>query len=241
VSLPVAVLAGGLATRLQPLTAQAPKILLEVAGRPFAEHQIELLKRNGVSTVVFCLGHLGEQVVAALGDGRRWHMTFRYVSDGPRLAGTGGALFRALPFLGPAFFVMYGDSYLDCDFGAIEARFRASHKAGLMTVYRNNDRWDRSNVEYADGRIVRYDKINRDASMRYIDYGLGVLTREAFAPWAGDDAPFDLAAVYQCLIAGRGLAGYEVKQRFYEIGSPDGLDETRRFLAARQGTQGTTT
>ncbi len=233
-SLPVAVLAGGLATRLQSLTAQIPKILLEVAGRPFAEHQIELLERNGVSTVVFCLGHLGEQVVAALGDGRRWQMTFRYVSDGAKLAGTGGALRRALPLLGQAFFVMYGDSYLDCDFGAIEACFRASGKLGLMTAYRNDDRWDRSNVEYEDGHIVRYDKINRDASMRYIDYGLGILTAEAFAPWAGDDAPFDLAAVYQRLIASGGLAGYEVPHRFYEIGSLEGLDETRELLSARQ-------
>jgi len=235
VSLPVAVLAGGLATRLQPLTAQVPKILLDVAGRPFAEHQIELLKRNGVSTVVFCLGHLGEQVVAALGDGQRWQMTFRFVSDGPRLAGTGGALLRALPLLGSAFFVMYGDSYLECDFGAIEQRFHASRRSGLMTVHRNNDRWDRSNVEYADGLIVRYDKINRDASMRYIDYGLGVLTPEAFAPWAGDDQPLDLAAVYQRLIASGGLAGYEVPERFYEIGSIEGLDETRVLLSSRQG------
>jgi NDP-sugar pyrophosphorylase family protein len=234
VSLPVAVLAGGLAMRLQPLTAQIPKILLEVAGRPFAEHQIELLKRNGVSTVVFCLGHLEEQVVAALGDGRRWQMTFRYVSDGAKLAGTGGVLRRALPLLGQAFFVMYGDSYLDCDFGAIEASFRASGKLGLMTVYRNDDRWDRSNVEYEDGHILRYDKINRDASMRYIDYGLGVLTPEAFAPWVGGAAPFDLAAVYQRLIASGGLAGYEVPHRFYEIGSLAGLEETRELLSARQ-------
>jgi MurNAc alpha-1-phosphate uridylyltransferase len=231
VSLPVAILAGGLATRLQPLTAQIPKILLDVAGRPFAEHQIELLKRNGISTVVFCLGHLQEQVVSALGDGSRWRMTFRYVSDGAKLAGTGGALRRALPLLGPAFFVMYGDSYLDCDFNAIEERFRASRQAGLMTVYRNDDRWDRSNVDYHDGHIVRYDKTARNDSMRYIDYGLGVLTPEAFAPWVSDEAPLDLAAVYQRLIASGGLAGYEVLHRFYEIGSIEGLEETRTLLS----------
>jgi MurNAc alpha-1-phosphate uridylyltransferase len=234
VSLPVAVLAGGLATRLQPLTTQIPKILLEVAGRPFAEHQIELLKRNGISTVVYCVGHLQDQVVAALGDGRRWSMTFHYVSDGATLAGTGGALRQALPLLGPAFFVMYGDSYLDCDFAGIEERFRASQTAGLMTVYRNDDRWDRSNVEYRSGRIVRYDKVARDDSMRYIDYGLGVLTPEAFAPWAGDDAPLDLAAVYQRLIAGGGLAGFEAARRFYEIGSIEGLEETRALLRPHQ-------
>jgi N-acetyl-alpha-D-muramate 1-phosphate uridylyltransferase len=234
VSLPVAILAGGLATRLQPLTARIPKILVDVAGRPFAEYQIDVLKRNGVSTVVYCLGHLEEQVVAALGDGRRWQMTFQYVSDGPRLAGTGGALRRALPLLGPAFFVMNGDSYLDCDFGPVEAAFRKSGTPGLMTVYCNDDRWDRSNVEYRDRRIVRYDKTHRDALLRYIDYGLGVLTPEAFAPWAGDDAPFDLAAVYQHLIARGGLAGHEMPDRFYEIGSVEGLDETRQLLLTRQ-------
>ena len=231
-SLPVAVLAGGLATRLQPLTERLPKILLDVAGRPFAEHQIELLERHRVTSVVYCLGHLGEQVIAALGDGRRWHMTFQYVSDGPKLAGTGGALVRALPLLDQAFFVMYGDSYLDCDFGDIEASFRASGKAGLMTVHRNDDRWDRSNVEFENGRIVRYDKVNRDAAMRHIDYGLGILTPAAFAPWAGRDEPFDLAAVYAHLIRGQELAGYEVPQRFYEIGSPEGLEETRAMLAS---------
>src|SRR5580692_5387725 len=151
VSLPVAILAGGLATRLLPLTEQVPKILLDVAGRPFAEHQVELLKRHGLSKIVFCLGYLGERVVDALGDGERWQMTFRYVFDGPCLAGTGGALRRALPELGAAFFVMYGDSYLDCDFRAIEASFRASGKPGLMTVLRNDDRWDRSNVELDGG------------------------------------------------------------------------------------------
>jgi MurNAc alpha-1-phosphate uridylyltransferase len=236
VSLSVAVLAGGLATRLQPLTERIPKILLDVAGRPFVEHQVELLKRNGLSSVVFCLGHLGEQVTEALGDGRRWQMTFRYVSDGPQLAGTGGALLRALPLLGHAFFVMYGDSYLDCDFGAIEASFRASGKLGLMTVYRNDDRWDRSNVQFQDSHILRYDKIQRDGTMDHIDYGLGILTPAAFDPWAGHDEPFDLAAVYQHLLASNGLAGYEVQQRFYEIGSPEGLEETRALLAARQGT-----
>lgn len=236
-SLPVAVLAGGLAARLQPLTALVPKILLDVAGRPFAEHQVELLRQNGISTVVFCLGHLEEQVVAALGDGRRWQMRFLYASDGPQLAGTGGALRRALPLLGPAFFVMYGDSYLDCDYKAIEECFRANGKPGLMVVHRNEDRWDRSNVEVTGGRILRYDKVHRDAAMRHIDYGLGILTPEAFAPWTGDaeaHEPFDLAAVYQYLIASDGLASYEVQQRFYEIGSLQGLEETRALLEARQ-------
>ena len=121
-------------------------------------------------------------------------MTFRYLFDGPRLAGTGGALRRALPDLGSAFFVMYGDSYLDCDFEAIEASFRASGKSGLMTVLRNDDRWDRSNVELDHGRIIRYEKGLEETKMHHIDYGLGILTPAAFEPWRDDEQPFDLAA-----------------------------------------------
>jgi N-acetyl-alpha-D-muramate 1-phosphate uridylyltransferase len=233
VSLPVVILAGGLATRLRPLTEQVPKILIDVAGRPFAEHQVALLQAQGVQDVVFCIGHLGEQVEAAIGDGQRWGLRCRYLYDGPTLRGTGGAVQRAIPLVGPAFFVMYGDSYLECDFGAVERAFHASLKPGLMTVYRNDDRFDRSNVELADGRIVRYDKIHRDDQMRHIDYGLGILTEEAFLPWAGSTAGFDLSSVYQRLVARDALAGYEMSDRFYEIGSLEGLAETRALLAAR--------
>ena len=230
-SLPVIVLAGGLATRLYPLTERIPKVLIDVAGRPFAEHQLELLSRHGLRDVVFAVGYLGDQVERALGDGSRWGMRVRYVFDGPTPLGTGGALRRALPVAGPASFVMYGDSYLDCDYGAIEAAFRASHAAGLMTVYRNDDRWDRSNVWYDDGRIVCYDKRQRDPRMHHIDYGLGVLAEHALSPWATSNGPFDLAEVYQQLIASQNLAGYEVSTRFYEIGSVAGLEETRALLS----------
>lgn len=234
-SLPVAILAGGLATRLRPLTEQVPKILLDVAGRPFAEHQIDLLRRAGLAHVVYCLGYLGEQVRTALGDGSRWQMTFDYVFDGERPRGTGGALRRALPRLGDAFFVMYGDSYLECDFAAVERGFRASGKRGLMTVFRNENRWDRSNVHYERGRIIRYEKTGSDPALRHIDYGLGILTPGALQlPPGGDgNAPLDLATVYQELIARGQLAGYEASDRFYEIGSREGLEELRARLETR--------
>lgn len=228
-SLPVAILAGGLATRLRPLTERIPKVLVEVAGEPFAVHQIELLRRQGLTEIVFCVGHLGEQVAATLGDGQRWGVQLRYVFDGPTLMGTGGALRLALPLLGPAFFVMYGDSYLPCDFGAVEEKFRAERRAGLMTVFRNSNAWDRSNVVFLDGRILRYDKQERTSEMEYIDYGLGVLTAPVFDPYP-PGVPLDLATVYQDLLAGGQLAGFEVTERFYEIGSPAGLAETRGYL-----------
>jgi MurNAc alpha-1-phosphate uridylyltransferase len=229
VSLPVAILAGGRATRLGALAAETPKALIEVAGRPFAAHQLELLRRRGLREVVFCLGHLGEQIEAALGDGARWGLRLRYVHDGPRPLGTGGALRRAVPVLGAAFFVLYGDSYLDCDYAAVAAAFQAAGTLGLMTVYRNDGRWDTSNVHFADGRIWQYDKVAPTPAMRHIDYGLGVLRAAAFAPYP-DGEPLDLAAIYEDLLARGQLAACEVAERFYEIGSPAGLEETRRFL-----------
>jgi NDP-sugar pyrophosphorylase family protein len=232
-SLPVAVLAGGLATRLRPVTEQIPKALVEVAGIPFALYQLAWLRRQGIDRIVFCVGYRGEMIREVLGDGRRWNLSIDYVFDGDRLLGTGGAIKRALPALGDKFFVMYGDSYLDCDLASIEQAFRRSGRAGLMTVFRNDDRWDRSNVLFVDGRLVRYDKRNRTPDMRHIDYGIGVLTAAALAPFPADE-PFDLAAVYQQLLSGDDLAGFEVSERFYEIGSPEGLEETRAFLVTKR-------
>lgn len=233
-NLPVAILAGGLATRLRPVTATIPKSLLEVGGRPFAEHQVELLRRHGLTDIVFLVGHLGEMIPNALGDGSRWGVRLRYLFDGPVAPGTGGAVRRALPVLGDVFFVLYGDSYLECDYAAIERVFAASGKSGLMTVCRNDDRWDRSNVLLDAGRIVRYDKQRKTPNMRHIDYGLGVFKASAFAGRA--DGAFDLAAVYEELLANDDLATFEVPTRFYEIGSPSGLAETRDYIAGRETT-----
>jgi D-sedoheptulose 7-phosphate isomerase len=228
-SLPLAILAGGLATRLRPLTEKIPKSLVEVAGLPFIVHQIELLRRNDIGHLVLCLGYLGEQVQAEIGDGSRWGMRVEYVFDGPQLLGTGGALRRALPRLGDAFFVLYGDTYLDCDYKAVESAFRSSGKQGLMTVLHNKNLWDSSNVIFENGRIRQYDKKNLIPAMEHIDYGLGVLQASVLERYPADHV-LDLAMVYQDLLKQDQLAGYEVSQRFYEIGSPAGLKETRDYI-----------
>ncbi len=228
-SLPVAILAGGLATRLLPLTSKVPKSLVDVAGKPFIVHQFELLRRNQITRVVLCLGYLGEQVQAVIGDGRRWEMQVDYIFDGPVLLGTGGALRRALPLLGESFFVLYGDSYLDCDYSAIENVYHNNRKLGLMTVFRNTGKWDRSNVIFENSRIQSYDKTNPLPEMQHIDYGLGVLRSSALEAYPSE-CVLDLAKVYQDLLAQDLLAGFEVSKRFYEIGSPAGLQETREYL-----------
>ena len=229
-NLTVAILSGGLATRLRPLTERIPKSLVEIAGKPFAVHQVELLQRHGFYSIVFCVGHLGEQVQAALGDGSRWGVKVTYVFDGPRLLGTGGALRRALPWLGEAFLVMYGDSYLECEYASIAKAFLSSGRLGLMTVFQNNNLWDGSNVLFREGRIVRYDKNERTPDMRHIDYGLGALRARVFDAYTGSTV-VDLETIYRDLVSRNELAGYEVTQRFYEIGSPAGLEETRQYLS----------
>lgn len=229
-NLPAAILAGGLATRLHPLTREIPKSLIEVAGKPFIIHQIELLRRNGLDHIVLCLGYLGDVIQETLGDGRVLGVHIDYVFDGPKLLGTGGAIKAALPMLGEAFFVLYGDSYLDVDYQTVGNAFERSGKLGLMTVYHNAGQWDRSNVLFSDGQIICYDKRQPVPEMQHIDYGLGILRKEVFAQLP-DGKNIDLAQVYQSLIARGQLAGFEVTQRFYEIGSPEGLEETRVYFS----------
>lgn len=226
---PVAILAGGLATRLRPVTEKIPKALIQVAGQPFLAQQLRLLKNAGIRKTVLCVGHRGEMIEDEFGDGRSFGMELSYSFDGPVLLGTGGALRKALPLLGPTFFVLYGDSYLPIDYAAPARAFIASGKRGLMTVFRNEGQWDTSNVLFRNGAIESYTKKNPSPEMRHIDYGLGVLSAAAVSSWP-DGERFDLADVYQQLIAQGELAGHEVTQRFYEIGSPAGLAELDALL-----------
>jgi N-acetyl-alpha-D-muramate 1-phosphate uridylyltransferase len=230
--IPVAILAGGLATRLRPITETIPKSLIEVAGEPFISHQLRLIRKQGLERVVLCIGHLGEMVQAVVGNGNGWGLEVEYSSDKDKLLGTGGAIKKALPKLGPRFFVLYGDSYLDDDFGAVERAHQASGKLALMTVLRNHDRWDRSNIVFSDGQIKRYDKTHRTSDMHYIDWGLGVLSAGAFTESSATDA-FDLESVYRRLLDADQVAGFEVNRRFYEIGSSQGIRETEAYLAAK--------
>lgn len=232
-SWPVAILAGGLATRLRPITETIPKALISVAGQPFLAHQLRLLQRAGIRKVVLCLGYRGEMIEQEFGGGGNLGVELSYSFDGPALLGTGGALKKALPLLGQHFFVLYGDSYLPIDYAAPARAFVASGKLGLMTVFRNEGRWDTSNVWLEDGAIKSYSKKEQRTEMRHIDYGLGILNSAALSSRPDGEA-FDLADVYRDLIAGNKLAGYEVAQRFYEIGSPEGLAELDAMLRSQQ-------
>jgi NDP-sugar pyrophosphorylase family protein len=230
--LPVAILAGGLATRLRPLTEKIPKLLVDVAGEPFFSHQLRLLKQSGLSRIVLCVGHLGEMIVEHYGNGAKWGVRIDYSSDGEKPLGTGGALIRALPKLGDVFYVLYGDSYLPIDYQSIGRTFFESGKLGLMTVFENREAYDTSNVWFEDGRIRLYSKKKKAPQMRHIDYGLGLFKAAAFAGYSRKSA-VDLTTVQADLCRRGELAGCEIIDRFYEIGSLAGLNELDQLLRGR--------
>jgi len=229
-NLPVAILAGGLATRLRPITHTIPKALVPVAGEPFLAHQLRLLANHDLRDIVLCVGHLGEQIEAACGNGAAYGVRLRYSYDGPNLRGTGGALRQALPLLGDAFLVLYGDSYLEIDYLAVQKKFTGSQASALMTVMENSRGTEPSNVWFEDGKVVVYDKKHPRPEMRHIDYGLSAYRAEALAIDNGGDLS-DL----QRTLAERGkLTGFEVTIPYHEIGSPAGLQALENHLRQSQ-------
>jgi MurNAc alpha-1-phosphate uridylyltransferase len=226
---PVAIVAGGLATRLRAITEKIPKALIDVAGQPFICRQLDYLRSQGITRVVLCVGHLGEQIEALISDGRDFGIDVRYSWDGQKLRGTGGALKQALPLLGERFFTLYGDSFLPCNFQVVQEAFIRGGQPALMTVLCNDDHWDKSNVLFRDGQIVEYNKRSPRPEMKYIDYGLGIFSANAFSEYP-TETPFDLADVYHQFSLEGKLAGYEVHQRFYEIGSHEGLKQAEIYF-----------
>jgi len=230
--LPVVILAGGLATRLYPVTRMIPKALLPINGRPFIDHQLKLLKEKGVVQVILCVGNLGLMIEEYVKDGSAWGLEVRYSYDGNTLLGTGGAIKKAASLLAGAFMILYGDSYLDIDFEPLVQHFSAEKLPVLMTVYRNRNAMDINNIIMKDGRILKYDKKKGDPEMKFIDYGLIVIRKEIFDKYPSDE-PFDLALVLSQSVDDGLVAAHEIEQRFYEIGSIQGIKETENYIRNR--------
>jgi MurNAc alpha-1-phosphate uridylyltransferase len=228
----LALLAGGMATRLHPLSLDTPKSMMRVAGEPFIAHQLCWFRNNGLREIVICCGHLCCHIQNFAGDGSRFGLHIQYSHDGESPLGTGGAIRAALPLLGRRFLIMYGDSWLAEPIEPIWRAFRNAGKPALMTVFRNDNRWGTSNVEQHNGTIRRYDKHNPSPAMHSIDYGLSAMESDVLARWKS--RTFDLAEVWSTLAASGQLAAYEARSRFYEIGSLAGLRETEAVIAAAQ-------
>ena len=225
---PIVSIVGGEATRLYPLTLNTSKFMLEVAGKPFIGHQLDLIKREGITDVILCTGRKGEEIVKYVKDGRDWGLSVEYVPEGPVPLGTGGAVKNAFWVLPDVFFVIYGDSYLDIPFRPVYERFLAERKPALMTVYHNKNEGLQSNVAFNDGKITKYDK-TLTADLEYVDFGLSVFHKSAFESFP-EKSKFGLDEVQRKLVQEGKLAGLEIKEKFHEIGSFEGLRETSEYI-----------
>ena len=232
--LPIAILVGGFGTRLGSLTTKIPKCLIDIDGRPFIDWQLDLLIENGFSDFVFCVSYKSNLIQEHLGDGSDRGINIQYSFDGEIQLGTGGAIQKALPKLGDNFGVLYGDSFLPINYLELEQAFQNSKSMALMTVYKNQNQLDSSNVEFVKGKLVRYEKGTQNNRMQYIDYGLTLFRAAAFFPWT-DQSSFDLSKVYYQLANAGQIDGFEVFERFYEIGSIQGIEDFSQYL--RKATQ----
>tara|TARA_B100000579_G_C22778896_1_gene828160 strand:- start:438 stop:1142 length:705 start_codon:yes stop_codon:yes gene_type:complete len=228
-TLPVVILSGGLSTRLYPLTKNIPKALLEIAGKPFIFWQLEYLYNQGVRNVVLCVGHFGEMIKKEIGDGKKFGLQISYSFDGSEPLGTGGALKNSLELIDDNFFVLYGDVYLPIDYIKVQEDFLKSKLPACMTIYKNDNSWDKSNIIYENEKIIEYNKFNNKTNMRYIDYGLSIFNKKAFKSCA-DRKKFDLAELLNFLSINGLVLGHEVFDRFYEVGSHSGIVDTENFF-----------
>ncbi len=227
--IPVAILAGGLATRLHPLTEETPKALIEIYGRPFIEWQLKLLSREGIKKVVLCVAHKSEMIQDFVDDGRKYGVEIDYSFDGEVRLGTGGAIRKALPLLGDTFMVLYGDSYLPINYGVFKEDFCSNGKPAMMTVFKNNGAYDESNVIFDGNRVLKYAKEIGNTEMTYIDYGLSIFKSSLFEKYP-IGSTLDLGDVYSNLSNSGLLAGHEVYERFYEIGSMQGIEDFTSYI-----------
>lgn len=224
----VAILAGGLATRLGGLAKNWPKSMLQIQGKPFLEYQLEFLKRGEIEDIVLCVGHMGEQIEQYFGDGRKYGVKIRYSREDKPL-GTAGALKRAEKLLDDPFFTMFGDSFINLDFGRVMAHFNSQNKLALMTVYKNHDRYGRSNTEIEGNLLKKFSKKEKTADMVYIEYGVDLFRKEAL-DMIPENESYSLDDLFPRLIGREELLAFEVNDRFYEIGSLQGLREFERFI-----------
>ncbi len=224
-----AILAGGLGTRLRPLTDRMPKAMAPVNGRPFLEYELELLASHGVDDIVLCVGYKGEAIRGHFGDGSGFGVRIRYSSEGERLLGPVGALKMAERMLREEFFVTYGDAYLTLDYRGMMDALEGQEELGLMAVYRNEGRFGRSDVVVKGGFVAAYDKVNGAPGMEWINYGVTALKRGALDR-VERGRVCDEPTFYGGLVKDGQLRAFEVAERFYEIGSERSLEEFRSFV-----------
>jgi len=225
----IVILCGGKATRLYPLTKKIPKSMMRFEGKPFLEQQLDLLKKNRIFDIVLCVGYKAEQIKKYFGDGKNFGVEIKYSSDKKKLLGTGGALKKAENLLEDSFLVMWGDSYLPFNFQKAIKFFKKSNKPGMMIVFKNLNKYEPSNVEVKNNLVKSYSKKRKTKKMKYIDYGISIYRKEVLKHLPKNQV-CDLTRLQQALIKKRQLLAYPAEKRFYQIGSPDGLEELKNYI-----------
>ena len=229
----VVILAGGFAKRLGTITKQIPKSLVKINGIPFVDWQLRLLARKGINKVIFCVSHKSEMIESHIGNGSQFNLEVKYSKDGSTQLGTGGALKNAISLLDERFMVLYGDSYLEMDYKLAETEFEASGKPAMVTVYQNYGKYDKSNIKFSKNVVEEYKKGKLNPQFKHIDYGLSFFKKEVFANKdLGKD--FDLSEIFEDLAMRKNLAGHEVFNRFFEVGSLQGIKDLSTYLAGEQ-------
>ena len=227
---PVAILAGGLATRLRPITESIPKAMVPINGTPFIDYQLHYLKHQGIEHVVLCLGYLGHIIENHVGTGNQYGLNITYSYDGNNYLGTGGALIKALDLMDENFFILYGDSFLPIQFKKIQDVFLQTAYPALMTIFKNRNQGDNSNVRLISSNLIEYNKKNPMPDMHYIDYGLSIVNKAIFKDKQAHTF-LDLADIFMDLSLHHQLSGIEVDRPFYEIGTLEGINRTQKFLS----------
>lgn len=229
----VVVLLGGLGTRLNSIDSNKPKAMIDIYGKPFFYYQLHLMKQYGLRNFIFCVGYKGKVIRSFFQNGRRFGVNIKYSYDGKKQLGTGGALRKILPLLKEDFIVIYGDSYMDADYGELVYTYyrvkKDKGKRGLIAVFKNKNRYDTSNVLFKGGKLLKYDKQHISSDMEYIDYGISILNKSVVKK-IPKGKYFDLSSLYHELVKNGQMSGYEVNKRFYEIGTPFSLRETKEFI-----------
>jgi MurNAc alpha-1-phosphate uridylyltransferase len=232
-TIPIAILAGGLATRLHPLSNNLAKSMVPICGKPFIDWQLKLLASSGIERVVLCLGHRANEIQDFVGNGHSYGLTVDYSIEDISL-GTAGALHKAKDYLGQCFGVLYGDTYLPIDYLQIISYFRSINSPALLTIYQNSNRYDQSNVNYVKGQIVTYSKKRRTRDMQFIDSGLSIFQSEVLSEIAPDSV-IDLSDILETLVAKKQVVGYQIFERFFEVGSFQGIVDLSRHLERHSG------
>jgi len=226
--LPIAILAGGLATRIKPISDSIPKSLIVINKKPFLEWQLQLLEKNKCKLVVICVSHKSEMIKNFIQNRAKSNLNIYLSFDGTKQLGTGGALVKAKELLGTAFMVLYGDSYLPVNYEKISNHFVESNKLGLLTIMKNELNLEPSNVVYKNGYVQKYDKNIFSEAMHYIDFGLSAFKLEAFDGYPVNET-MDLSLIHSGLATRHELLGYKVNRRYFEVGSFQGIQDFQKF------------